>query len=128
MRAELVEDIEALAAYSNPWDALAVECARPYCCPAWLLPWWRHAAPVGARLRTVVVLDGEQLVAIAPLYASRGVGLDIHRLLGRGASLGVEPLAREGAEEESARLIASALAGSLRRPRSRGHQGRFALA
>ena len=96
---------------ATAWDVLAVECARPYCSPAWLLPWWRHAAPTGARLRTVVVLDGEELVAIAPLYASRDGGLDQHRLLGRGASLGVEPLARKGAERESARLIASALVG-----------------
>ena len=111
MRAELVEDAEGLAAYREPWDALAVERARPYSSPAWLLPWWTHAAPPGGRLRTVVVLDGDELVAIAPLYATRAGGLDLHRLLGRGASLGVEPLARAGTEEESARLIASALAG-----------------
>ncbi len=111
MRAELVEDLEVLAAYSDRWDMLAVECARPYCTPSWLLPWWRHAAPAGARLRTVVVLDGEQLVAIAPLYSSREGGLDQHRLLGHGASLGVEPLAKEGVERESAQLIAPELVG-----------------
>ena len=129
VRAELVEDLEALAAYREPWDALAVECARPYCSPAWLLPWWRHAAPTGARLRTVVVLDGEELVAIAPLYASRDAGLDQHRLLGRGASLGVEPLARGG---RGAGVGPAHRAGSssamLGRPRSRGHQGGFAVA
>lgn len=111
MRAELVESLDALVAYREPWDELAVAGARPYCSPDWLLPWWKHAAPAGARLRTVVVLDGAELVAVAPLYATGGAGLTLHRLLGHGASLGVEPLARAGAAEECARLIASKLAG-----------------
>jgi CelD/BcsL family acetyltransferase involved in cellulose biosynthesis len=111
MRAKLIDDVDALAAYAEAWDELAVESARPYSSPVWLLPWWRQASPAGARLRTVVVLDAEELVAVAPFYATGEPGLALHRLLGDAASLGVEPLAREGAAEESARLVASMLAG-----------------
>ena len=106
MRAELVGDEAALEPFRAGWDELAVALARPFCSPAWMLAWWRHAAPDGALLRTVVVLDGEEVAGIAPFFEADGK----LRLLAVEASLGVEPLARSGEEAEVARAVAEALA------------------
>ncbi|HEX2291891.1 MAG TPA: GNAT family N-acetyltransferase [Gaiellaceae bacterium] len=110
MRAELVEDAGRLEGVAREWDELAVAGARPYASPHWLLPWWQALAPPGARLATVVVRDREAVAGIAPFFVERR-GLGARAVaLGRGVSAGVEPLAREGAEDEVARLAAAALA------------------
>ena len=74
--AELVTDVERLAALAPEWDALAVACALPQMSPAWVLAWWRHVAPEHAVPRTVVVRDGDALVGLAPFYAELGGGRD----------------------------------------------------
>lgn len=116
MRAELVDDAALLEQFRADWDALAVELARPFCSPAWMLAWWRHAAPEGALLRTVVVLDQERLVGIAPFFAERSRGFTRYRLLGCEASLGLEPLAAPDADAEVGAHVAEALAGARPRP------------
>ena len=57
--AELVTDVERLAALTPEWDALAAASGLPQMSPAWVLAWWRHVAPEGAAPRAVVVRDGD---------------------------------------------------------------------
>jgi CelD/BcsL family acetyltransferase involved in cellulose biosynthesis len=102
MDAEIVRDGSALERLSEDWDALALAAGRPYCTPAWMLAWWKHAAPAGAELRAVVVSEDGEVVAIAPFFADRRRGLSRWRLLGSGTSPRREPLARPGLEEEAA--------------------------
>lgn len=98
--------------YRERWDRLAVATGAPYAGPAWMLAWWRHAAPAGARLRTVLVLDGEELVAVAPFFADARLGARRLRLLGAGVSGRLDVL---GAPDDAglvAKAIAQGLAGT----------------
>lgn len=114
--ARIVDELEELEAYVPAWDALAVAAARPYCAPAWLLAWWRHDAPPRARLRVVVVLEGEELVGLAPFYGQPVRGRSERLgLLGSGASNRVQPLAHHGRAVTVAGAATAALAD--RRPR-----------
>jgi CelD/BcsL family acetyltransferase involved in cellulose biosynthesis len=98
------------------WDRLAVRLRRPYCAPAWMLSWWRHAAPEGAELRSVLAFDGGELVGVAPFYCARRLGVTEYELLGAAAAGGIEPLAEEGARDECASLVSRALAHATPRP------------
>ena len=106
----MVDDVGALQAFHGAWDKLAVAASRPFCAPGWLMPWWRHAAPAGAGLRAVLVLDGDELIGVGPLYEERRGGLRWWRPLGAGACERVEPLAATGREQEVAGAIARAIA------------------
>ena len=106
-RAEVISDLAGTEPIRAGWDALATQLGRPFSGPSWTLAWWRHAAPPGAELRVVAVLDGDTVSAVAPLF----VDGRRYRLLAADASLGVEPLAAPGAERETIELIAAALAG-----------------
>jgi hypothetical protein len=99
------EQIESIWAQ---WDELAVLTSSPYCCPAWMMAWWRHVAPSTAQLRVVAVFDGADLLGVAPFFVDRGLGgVRRYRLLGAGTSAPLGIIARSGAE----RMVAS-----LRRP------------
>jgi CelD/BcsL family acetyltransferase involved in cellulose biosynthesis len=106
IRAETVTELARLEQLAPQWDELAVSASLPYCAPGWLLPWWGEAAPAGARLHAVACLDGERLVALAPLVL-RGSEL---LPLGVGATTRVEPIAERGREREAAEAIARSLA------------------
>lgn len=113
----LIDDVQGLHELRDEWDALAVAAGRPYCAPAWMLAWWNNVPGPGARLRTVAVHDGADLVAVAPYYAERGPGGPVrYRALAAGTSHRVEPVARPGTEPEAARAIAATLAGASPRP------------
>ncbi len=116
VRSVLIEDPAELEAYGASWDALAVKLGRPYCAPAWMLAWLRHAEP-RVNLRTVVALDGERMVGIAPFCVTRNrLGLGSYSLLAAASCSPVEPLAEPGREREAAAAFASCLAGA--RPRA----------
>lgn len=109
-------DPAALAPLRAQWDALAVATANPYCAPAWMLAWWTHVAPGGARLRVHAVTDGDDLVGLAPFFVDRGVGGVVrHRLLGAGLAAPLDVLARPGRERAVAAEVARALADSAPR-------------
>jgi CelD/BcsL family acetyltransferase involved in cellulose biosynthesis len=117
MRAELVEEVGRLEEVAREWDELAIAQARPYASPHWLIPWWKAAAPESSRLATVLVYDGPTLAGVAPFFLGRALwGARVAAALGRGASFGVEPLAREGADDEVAGLVARALSESRPAP------------
>ncbi len=108
-RARLIERLDDAEPYRAQWDALAVATRQPYGDPAWMWAWWRHAAPRGARLRTVLVLDGERLVGVAPFFADAKLGTHRFRLLGAGTSARVDVIGRPGSEREIAAAVAEAL-------------------
>jgi len=114
--AELVEDVERLAALTPEWDALATACELPQASPAWVLAWWRHVAPERALPRSVAVRDGERLVGLAPFYVETGGGRVDYRLPGIEIAARLAPLALPGREWEVAEAVAGALAGADPRP------------
>jgi CelD/BcsL family acetyltransferase involved in cellulose biosynthesis len=110
MVTEVVGDPRRLDELRGSWDELAVARARPYASPGWLLPWWRHAAPDGARLRVLVALEDDEVVGVAPLYALAGpLGTTTYRLLGTSSANRIEPLARPGREDAVAGAFTEAL-------------------
>ena len=121
----LVESPQDLEQFEPGWDALAVAAARPYCAPAWLLAWWRHAAPAGGSLRTVVVLEQDGTVAgVAPYYAQRApAGFTEYRLLGARTITRLGPVARPGAERAVAGVMAQVLHAAAPRPRAVRFEG-----
>lgn len=112
IEARVVDDLGALERLVPEWDAMAVAAARPYCAPDWLLAWWRHAAPAGARLRVAVALEDDRLIGLAPFYARPARGrAERLALLGAGASNRVQPLAAPGRSGPVAAQLAAALSG-----------------
>ena len=117
LRTELIEDEAELAALAAPWDALAVAASRPYCAPAWMLAWWRHARPQGAGLRAVAVHEGAELIGIAPFWAlDAGARYSDYEILGARLCAPTGPLAAAGREDEVGEAIADALASARPKP------------
>jgi hypothetical protein len=105
----VIDDAGMLEPHLDAWDHLAVLRRQPYSAPAWMLAWWRQAAPRESRLRVVVVRDGGEVVGIAAWHQDRlATGLRVARLLGTGHR--VEPLALPGHEATVARAVTAALA------------------
>jgi CelD/BcsL family acetyltransferase involved in cellulose biosynthesis len=108
--ARLITDERELEPYLPAWDALAAASGRPMAAPGWLLPWWRHAAPPEALLRTIVLENDSELVGLAPFFAQPGkLGRHDYRLLGVPVSQRVTPLASPGHEREFVDALAAAL-------------------
>jgi CelD/BcsL family acetyltransferase involved in cellulose biosynthesis len=110
LTAEVLDTLDAVEPTIAEWDQLAVQASRPYCAPAWLLPWWRHVAPEGAKLAVVIVREGARLIGVAPFWAQRRKpGLWDYSLLGTDIASRIEPLAERGATAEAATAVAAAL-------------------
>jgi len=115
---KLVDGADALGPYVAAWDALATAAGQPYCAPAWMLAWWRNAAPRGARLRVVLALDGERLVGVGPFCVVQDrLRLARYLLLASGRCSPIGPLAEPGSEARVAEVVARALAGARPAPR-----------
>ena len=71
LRAEVLEETAQAESIQIAWDALAKEAGKPFCAPGWMLAWWRNARPDRSRLRIVTVLEGQDLIGIAPLFSRR---------------------------------------------------------
>lgn len=119
LRDVVVDDVCALDPYVEEWDEMAIRRGRPFCAPAWMLSWWRHGTTGHARLRVVLVLDGERLVGVGPFFAQVArSGLVEMRLLAAGFSHRIGPLAERDREREVACALANALAAMRPRPAS----------
>lgn len=124
LRTEILGDLESLEVFRIRWEALAVALARPFCSPAWMLAWWRHLAPSRSRLRVVVVLDGDELLGVAPFFVQLGLGGLVHyRLLGSRTSYRLEPLARPGWEKAVAQIVVDAISTTGRGPHVLSFEG-----
>jgi CelD/BcsL family acetyltransferase involved in cellulose biosynthesis len=111
LSARIVEEPDELGRLREEWDALAVQSGRPFAAPAWGLSWWETLRPARAELRLVVMLEGDGLAGIVPLYCSKRA----YAPLG-GATAPVEPLARPGFERQVAEAARAALAEASPRP------------
>ena len=104
----VLDSPDAIEPIVAEWDRLAVDAGLPYCAPGWLMAWWRHVAPKGARLRVVVAREGDRLVGVAPFYATPWrAGLWTWSLLATDLSSRIEPLAEPEAVQEIARALAA---------------------
>ena len=75
------------------------------------------ARPQRAQLRVVLVLDGDELVGVAPYFAGRErTGRIDYRLLASGFSHPLDILAAAGREADVATAVAAALARARPRP------------
>ncbi len=110
MDGRLLDSLDAVEAHIDAWDGLAGEGRLPYCTPAWMLGWWKHARPDGARLRVAVAIDADELAGIAPCYAVREHGVEHIRFLASPISHRTQPLAAAGRERAVAEALAPALA------------------
>lgn len=115
-RGELIEEEGRLEELRGAWDELAQTLGRPYAAPGWMLAWWRHAAPAGARLGVAAAWDGDELVGLAPLWRERRAGVQWLRPLAAPVSHRSEPLAAPGREGDVAPVMAAALAGARPAP------------
>lgn len=116
---EIVTDEADLGSLRAEWDALAVATASPFCAPAWMLAWWRHARPDGAALRIVAVREGDRLVGLAPLFARRQKGRSAaYEVLTERLSPPAGPLAVPGREREVAAALGAALTAADPSPSS----------
>ncbi len=110
---EVIASGAALEAIRPGWDLLAVAAARPYSSPGWMIPWWRHASPEGARLHAVAAYDGDKLVGLAPMWLTpSGFGRSEQRVLAARLAAPASPLAEPGREPEVAAALAPALAAA----------------
>jgi CelD/BcsL family acetyltransferase involved in cellulose biosynthesis len=107
--ARVVESLDELTSIRPVWDELAAASGRPFSAPAWVLSWWEHLRPEGARLRVLVVESDGATAGVVPLYASGRV----HRPI--GGELGpVEPVARAGMEQRVVEAAVELLAARER--------------
>jgi CelD/BcsL family acetyltransferase involved in cellulose biosynthesis len=106
---QVLDSVEAVEPAVADWDRFAVERGLPYCAPAFLLAWWKHASPEGAELRVVVVKDDQDhVVGIGPFHSVRErPGLETWSLLATDLAARIEPLA---ATPEAEAAIAEAVA------------------
>ncbi|MFJ2394964.1 GNAT family N-acetyltransferase [Streptomyces sp. NPDC087843] len=72
LRAEIITDEREFAALAPAWGRLYGRCAAatPFQSHAWLYSWWLSYGTPG-RLRLVLVRDGDELRAVAPLMRVR---------------------------------------------------------
>lgn len=115
----VLEGSAELAGLEREWDGLVEQVARPFCAPAWLLAWWRTAAPPDAQLRVVAVRDGTKLIGVAPFVVHRrGAGFAEYRSLGAGVAHRLTVVATPGREHEVAGTLVQALAQTRPTPTS----------
>ncbi len=71
IRLEVIEEVEALHALSEPWQVLADDAGTSplFRGPRWLLAWWRaFQRQLDAQLYSLAIFDDQRLVGLAPFY------------------------------------------------------------
>ncbi|MGH2902539.1 MAG: GNAT family N-acetyltransferase [Solirubrobacteraceae bacterium] len=117
LSSELITDPRSLDSLESEWDALAVACRLPLMTPAWVMSWWRHVAPTNAKLRSIAVRDGDELIGLVPFYVTAGRWQRVdYRLPGIELAARLSPLAARGREWDVAASTAHLLAGCRPRP------------
>ena len=113
-RIQCVETLEDFTALRSEWNELVQASAAdgPFLTWEWLHSWWTHLRGSGS-LRLLVVREGREIVAIAPLWVSRGT----LRCFSRAAFLGsgeagsdyLDLIVRRGREGAGIRAVAGYL-------------------
>jgi CelD/BcsL family acetyltransferase involved in cellulose biosynthesis len=117
LHSKLIRDVASIEPFRSAWDALAVALRRPFCAPAWVLSWWKEAAPKASLMLLVAVFVGDELVGVAPFFAQLGfAGCISCKLFAAETAARIEPLARPGTEREVASEVARQLATADPRP------------
>lgn len=100
--ARVIASSAELHALASDWRALWRRCAgqTPFTTPAWLLAWWEHLG--SGELRTLALLAGDQLLALAPLHVTADGTL---QFLGTGVSDYGDALVEPGHEAEFVRAF-----------------------
>ena len=111
LRVECIEDTWGFTALRAKWNELLRDSANdnPFLTWEWLHTWWTHLRPSGA-LRIIVVRNGEELVAIAPLQLASAPLYWFSRLeflgTGEAGSDYLDLIVRRGSESDSIAAIA----------------------
>ena len=111
IRVECIDNLWALTALRPQWDELLRASAAdgPFLTWEWLHTWWKHLHGAAA-LKAVVVRDGTDLIAIAPLMITAGAVPGFSRLeflgTGHAGSDYLDLIVRIGRETEALRAIA----------------------
>lgn len=93
----------------DEWRELAEQAGNIFGTPEWISTWWRHFGAGRRLLATACRRPDGRLVAVLPLYLSRGGPLRVVRFLGHGPSDALGPICR--ADDRAA--VASALERTL---------------
>ena len=81
MPVQVLRSLPAVTDISPAWSELARECgALHFSEPFWCTAWWRHLG--NGELHVAYVEADGQIVALAPLFRRRRMGVDTLRLLG----------------------------------------------
>lgn len=98
MQTEILTTTESLLALEPQWNDLWLRdsAATPFQSPQWLLPWWQHFG--GSEPYVVTQRDGDQLVALAPLYILRDEDESLGMWIGTGISDYLDLLTSGGAD------------------------------
>lgn len=100
MRVRTITCLPDLVQLIPAWSRLADDAeATMFLRPFWCLTWWEHLGR-GA-LVVVVVEDGDDLVALAPLHRRRLGMVDVYRFLGHGLGAVSELLIAPGRETDA---------------------------
>jgi CelD/BcsL family acetyltransferase involved in cellulose biosynthesis len=112
MDAVVLRTENELAPWIGRWDEISMQASAPFCAPGWMLAWWRNEAPAGSLLRTILVLEDDRPIGVAPWFVQRAYGgLHRYRLLGAMSATPVGPVAEQGRELQVALMVAEELAG-----------------
>jgi len=108
MRAAIATTMSEMEALAGRWAALADQVGARHCAqPFWCTNWWAHLGC--GRLHVVTVESDGALLALAPLYRERHLGVDRIRLLGSTFGPVSEMLVMPGQPEAEDLLWATVL-------------------
>ena len=79
LRMEILENLDMVE--SGVIDAWRELTDNPMSSPDWLMPWWKHYRATNDQLQLVFFFNGEELVAVVPLYLENQTHF---KLLGSG--------------------------------------------
>lgn len=109
LTAQIVTEIDELAKLDF---SIGADAGAPFLSKGWLVPWCKHFLGPGDTLHTIVLRDGGNVVAIAPLCIQllRGKGR-VMQFLGTGAACSdyLTVLCKEQYEEAATRVLACEL-------------------
>jgi CelD/BcsL family acetyltransferase involved in cellulose biosynthesis len=110
--ARIVSDLVELEELAPAWDTLAISAGRPRSLSAFLVAWYRHCLPPGGLIRVIVVADGNDVIGVAPFYATRTrLGFSEYRM-STPTLWGCEPLCAAGYEESVGEALGRVLEGA----------------